>query len=163
LSVTELFGIGGGVRASRADGFALRSDIRQSPSKLALARLNLSAATGTAALSIGDGRGALALADAGQRAANFQAAGGSSGGSISVSRYAAELSGEIGGNAASARSRMETASALATEANARQRSEEGVNLDEELVLMTTYQQAFNASARLIQAAKDMYDTLMGMV
>jgi flagellar hook-associated protein 1 len=40
---------------------------------------------------------------------------------------------------------------------------EGVNLDEELVLMTTYQQAFNASARLIQAAKDMYDTLMGMV
>ena len=163
VSVTELFGIGGGVRASRADGFALRSDIRQSPSKLALARLNLSAATGTPALSIGDGRGALALADAGQRAANFQAAGGSSGGSISVSRYAAELSGEIGGNAASARSRMETASALATEANARQRAEEGVNLDEELVLMTTYQQAFNASARLIQAAKDMYDTLMGIV
>ncbi len=163
VSVTELFGIGGGVRASRADGFALRADIRQSPAKLALARLNLAAATGTAALSSGDGRGALALADAGQRAANFQAAGGSSGGSMSVSRYAAELSGEIGGNAASAKSRMETARALSTEATARQRAEEGVNLDEELVLMTTYQQAFNASARLIQAAKDMYDTLMGMV
>ena len=29
--------------------------------------------------------------------------------------------------------------------------------------MTTYQQAFNASARLIQACKDMYDTLIGMV
>ena len=163
VSVTELFGIGGGVRASRADGFAVRADIRQTPARLALARLNLAAATGTAALSSGDGRGALALADAGQRAANFQAAGGSSGGSISVSRYAAELSGEIGGNAASARSRMETASALSAEATARQRAEEGVNLDEELVLMTTYQQAFNASARLIQAAKDMYDTLMGIV
>lgn len=163
VSVTELFGIGGGARASRADGFALRADIRQSPSRLALARLNLSAAVGTAALSIGDGRGALALADAGERAANFQAAGGSSGGSISVSRYAAELSGEIGGKAAAAKNRMETANALYTEAGARQTAHEGVNLDEELVLMTTYQQAFNASARLIQAAKDMYDTLMGMV
>ncbi len=163
VSVTELFGIGGGVRASRADGFALRADIRQSPSRLALAQLNLSAAVGTPSLSTGDGRGALALADAGERAANFQAAGGSSGGSTSVSRYAAELSGEIGGKAAAAKNRMETASALYTEAGSRQTAQEGVNLDEELVLMTTYQQAFNASARLIQAAKDMYDTLMGMV
>ena len=53
--------------------------------------------------------------------------------------------------------------ALLTEAQARQTSHEGVNLDEELVMMTTYQQAFNASARLIQAAKDMYDTLLGMI
>ena len=163
VSVTELFGIGGGVRASRADGFVLRADIRQSPSRLALARLNLSATPGTPSLSTGDGRGALTLADAGERAANFQAAGGSSGGSISVSRYAAELSGEIGGKAAAARNRKETADALYTEAGARQTAHEGVNLDEELVLMTTYQQAFNASARLIQATKDMYDTLMGMV
>ncbi len=163
VSVTELFGIGGGVRASRADGFAVRADIRQSPSRLALAQLNLSAPVGKAALSIGDGRGALALADAGARAANFQPAGGSSGGSLSVSRYAAELSGEIGGKAAAARNRMETAKALYTETEARQTAHEGVNLDEELVLMTTYQQAFNASARMIQAAKDMYDTLMGMV
>ncbi len=163
VSVTELFGLGGGVRASRADDFALRADIRQSPSKLAFAQLNLSAAVGTSSLSTGDGRGALALADAGERTANFAAAGGSSGGAISVSRYAAELSGEIGGKAAASKNRMETASALYTEAGSRQTAQEGVNLDEELVLMTTYQQAFNASARLIQAAKDMYDTLMGMV
>jgi flagellar hook-associated protein 1 FlgK len=163
VSVTELFGLGGGVRASRADDFALRADIRQSPSKLAFAQLNLSAAVGTPSLSTGDGRGALALADAGERTANFAAAGGSSGGAISVSRYAAELSGEIGGKAAASKNRMETASALYTEAGSRQTAYEGVNLDEELVLMTTYQQAFNASARLIQAAKDMYDSLMGMV
>lgn len=163
VSVTELFGIGGGVRASRADGFSLRSDIRQSPTKLALAQLNLSVAVGSSALSPGDGRGALLLADAGERAANFSAAGDSAGGLISVSRYASELSGEIGGKAAAAKNRNDTAKALATEASARQTAYEGVNLDEELVLMTTYQQAFNASARLIQAAKDMYDTLLGMI
>ena len=163
VSVTELFGIGGGVRASRADGFSLRTDIRQSPARLALAQLNLSAAVGASALSPGDGRGALLLADAGERAANFSAAGDSSGGTISVSRYASELSGEIGGKASAAKNRNDTAAALATEATARQTAYEGVNLDEELVLMTTYQQAFNASARLIQAAKDMYDTLLGMI
>lgn len=163
VSVTELFGIGGGVRASRADGFSLRTDIRQSSAKLALAQLNLSAAVGASALSTGDGRGALLLADAGERSANFSPAGDSSGGLISVSRYASELSGEIGGKAAAARNRSDTAAALATEASARQTAYEGVNLDEELVLMTTYQQAFNASARLIQAAKDMYDTLLGMI
>ena len=163
VSVTELFGIGGGVRSSRADGFSLRSDIRQTPARLALAQLNLSAAAGAQALSPGDGRGALVLADAGERSANFQAAGDSTGGSISVSRYASELSGEIGGRAAAAKSRQETAAALYSEASSRQTAHEGVNLDEELVLMTTYQQAFNASARLIQACKDMYDTLIGMV
>jgi len=29
--------------------------------------------------------------------------------------------------------------------------------------MTTYQQAFNASARLIQSASEMYETLLRMV
>ena len=163
VSATELFGLGGGVRASRADGFKVRTDIQQSPSKLALAQLNLAAPVGTAALSSGDGRGALTLADAGQRTARFSAAGDSPGGNLSVSRYASELSGEIGGRAQAAKTRQASAQALATEADARQANYEGVNLDEELVLMTTYQQAFNASARLIQAASEMYDTLLGMI
>ena len=163
VSVSALFGIGEGARASRADSFTIRSDIRASPSNLALAQLNLGAASGTAALTSGDARGARLLADAGQRTTIFQPAGGSSGGSMSVSRYASELAGDIGGKAAAAKTRAQTANALSNEASARQVAQEGVNLDEELVLMTTYQQAFNASARLIQAAKDMYDTLLGMV
>lgn len=163
VSLTELFGIGGGVRASRADAFSLRTDIRQSPTRLALAQVNLAAAAGTAALSTGDGRNALVLSDAGQRAAAFQAAGDSLGGSLSVSRYASELAGDIGGKAALSEARKGSAQALYVEASARQQAQEGVNLDEELVLMTTYQQAFNASARLIQAAREMYDTLLGII
>jgi flagellar hook-associated protein 1 FlgK len=163
ISATELFGIGGGVRASRADGFKVRTDIQQNPAKLALAQLNLAAAAGTPALSTGDGRGALLLADAGEKTTRFSAAGDSPGGSLSVSRYASELSGEVGGRAQAAKTRQASAQALATEADARQANYEGVNLDEELVLMTTYQQAFNASARMIQAANDMYDTLLGMI
>jgi flagellar hook-associated protein 1 FlgK len=163
VSMTELFGIGGGVRASRADGFTVRADIAANPSKLALAQLNLSAAAGATALSAGDGRGALGLADAGNRTVNFQAGGGSAGGPQSVSRYASDLSGDIGARASAAKTRAGSATAIQTEANGRQTAYEGVNLDEELVNMTTYQQSFNASARLIQAVKDMYDTLLGMI
>ncbi len=163
VSITELFGIGGGVRASRADGYTLRTDIRQSPGHLGLARFDFSAGIGATGLTSGDGRGALALADAGQINAVFQSAGDSLGGLISVSRYASELAGDIGGRAALTKTARDSAAALHSEANARQRAYEGVNLDEELVLMTTYQQAFNASARLIQAARELYDTLLGIV
>ncbi|MFN3815234.1 flagellar hook-associated protein FlgK [Brevundimonas sp.] len=163
VSLTELFGIGGGVRSSRADGFSIRADIDANPSRLALAQLDLNAAPGTQALSSGDGRGALLLADAGQRAAAFQAAGGAQGGAISISRYASEMAGDIGARASIAKDRRDAATTLHQEARSRQMSEEGVNMDEELVLLTTYQQAFNASARMIQAASDMYDTLIGML
>jgi flagellar hook-associated protein 1 FlgK len=163
VSMTELFGIGGGVRSSRADGFSIRSDVARNPSLLALAQADPAAGVGARAFVSGDGRGGLLLADAGQRAAQFDPAGESVGGSGSVSRYASELAGDVGGRAAVAKTRAESSLALQTEAQSRQRAHEGVNLDEELVLMTTYQQAFNASARLIQAAKDLYDVLLGIV
>ncbi len=163
VSITELFGIGGGVRASRADGFSLRSDIARNPALLGLAQSDYAATAGSRAFVSGDGRGGLSLADAGQISTVFDAAGESVGGASSVSRYASELAGDVGGRAAVAKSRAESAEALHAEAYSRQRAHEGVNLDEELVLMTTYQQAFNASARLIQAAKDLYDVLLGIV
>lgn len=163
VSMSELFGLGAGARASRLDGFSVRSDIASNPSRLALARLDLTAATGVSALSAGDGRGALALADAGQATVRFDGAGGALSSDMTITRYAAELSGEIGGRAAAAQTRAESAEAIRREAYERQVSYEGVNLDEELVNLTTYQQAFNASARMIQAAKDLYDTLLGMI
>ncbi|WP_282008280.1 flagellar hook-associated protein FlgK [Brevundimonas aveniformis] len=163
VSLSELFGLGRGVRSSRLDGFSVRSDILAQPSRLALARLDLNAAPGTSALSVGDGRGALTLADAGERTATFDAAGSVGASSMSITRYVSELAGDIGGRAAANQSRADAATAVRTEARQRQASHEGVNLDEELVNLTTYQQAFNASARMIQAAKDLYDVLLGMV
>jgi flagellar hook-associated protein 1 FlgK len=99
--------------------------VARDASRIALARFDTSAVVGGIALSRGDGRGALALADSGQR--------------------------------------KEATEALLKEAKDRRASFEGVNLDEELINLTTYQQAFNASARLIQATKDMFDVLTGIL
>jgi flagellar hook-associated protein 1 FlgK len=160
--MSELFGMDAGTRASRTPGFSIRSDIDRDPRLLALAQLDLTVAAGQPALSAGDGRGARALADVGEKAVNFAAAGGAAAATMSVSRYLSDLAGDIGGRAAAAEQRKGAADALAVEATSRRSSYEGVNIDEELVKLTTYQQAFNASARMIQAAKDMYDVLIGM-
>ncbi len=162
VSMSQLFGLGA-TGSTRAGAYTVRSDIQQDPGKLALAQLNLSAAAGTPALSKNDGRGGLALGDVGKKTVAFAAAGGNAGGTKTLSSYAADFAGEIGGKASAAKTRSETASALAKEADSRRTSAEGVNMDEELVNMTTFQQAYNASARLIQASKDMYDVLIGIL
>jgi len=162
-SVSQLFGIGQAQRASRVNSFEVRTDIAANPSKLALAKLDLTlAAAGKPALAIGDGRGAQLLAKAGESVTSFDAVGGAAAGTMSVSRYASEFAGQIGRKADAAASRQSIAESVAAEADTRRTSAEGVNLDQELISMTTYQQAFNAAARLVQASKDMYDVLLGM-
>lgn len=163
-SISELFGVGLAQRSSRAERFEVRGDIAANPLRLALASLDLSQAlAGKPVLAVGDGNGALALARAGETTAGFDAAGGLAASSMSVSRYASELAGSIARKADSAASRQTIAEAVGAEADARRSAAEGVNLDQELISMTTYQQAFNASARLVQASKDMYDSLLLMI
>jgi flagellar hook-associated protein 1 FlgK len=93
----------------------------------------------------------------------FAKAGGLGAVSMSLQRYASEFGGSIGRNAAAAEDRATGAAAVRTEAQQRRQSVESVNLDEELVRLMTYQQAYNASSRLINAARDLYDVLLEMV
>lgn len=163
-SISQLFGVGPAERSTRGEKFFVDTAMDQNPSLLPFAKLDLTQAVGgQPALAIGDGRGALALAKSGDTATGFSAAGDGSAVTMSVSRYAADFSGAIARKAATAESRRDSAEAVAGEVDSQRQSEEGVNLDEELINLTTYQQAYNASARLIQAARDMYDVLTGLV
>ncbi|RAK51486.1 flagellar hook-associated protein FlgK [Phenylobacterium deserti] len=162
-AMSQLFGIGAAVRSARANNFSLDPAIAANSAKLALAKLNLNVAAGAPALTPGDGDGARLLAASGDVITQFQSAGVLAGGKMSVSRYASEMGGAIGREAAAAETRAGSANAVKTEANNRRQSVEGVNLDEELVRLTTYQQAFNASARMIQAAKELFDVLTNTV
>lgn len=161
-SMSTLFGIGNAARAGRTGTFAVRGDILQDPSRLALAQLNLSAAPGASTLATGDTRGADALSRVGQMNTQFSPAGALGAVKQTLNDYAAGLSGQIARRADQASSDLSAADAVANEAASRRSSVEGVNLDQELIQLTTYQQAYNASARMIQAVKEMYDTLLGM-
>jgi flagellar hook-associated protein 1 FlgK len=164
VSVSQLFGIGAATRASRTNSYSVRSDIAANPSNLPLATLDLSAAASNEpVLSVGDGSGGLKLAAAANTVIGFEAAGAMPAMSTTVSQYASQLGGQLGNAAAAATSANTNAQSVQTEANTRLQSVEGVNLDQELVNLTTYQQAYNASARLITATQDMFNTLMTMV
>ncbi len=163
-SASALFGIGPAERSTRGSKFYVNTAMTQNPSLLPFAQLDTSQTVGgNAALAIGDGRGALALAKAGDTSISFSAAGSSSATTSTVARYSADFSGAVARQSATAASRKDSADAVTTEVQSQRQSEEGVNLDEELVNLTTYQQAYNASARLIQATKDMFDVLTGLI
>ena len=162
-SLSQLFGVGMSERSTRGGLFKVDPGMDADPSKLPFAKLDLTVAAGVSALAVGDGRGALALAKAGDAVTTFAGAGDAAGSKKSVLTYGADFSGSIARKAAAATSRKEAAESVKTEVDAQRQSQEGVNLDEELVNLTTYQQAFNASARLIQATKDMFDVLTNIV
>ncbi len=162
-SISALFGLGVRDQTSRAGRLSVDPDIAADPNKLATSKLNLSVAAGAPAISPGNGQGANALAAAGEKTAAFDAVGNLGALNTTLIQYAAQFSAAIGSRASAAETQRLSSEAISQEVDARRESVEGVNLDEELVRLTTYQQAFNASAQMIQAAKEMFEVLTSVV
>ena len=164
MSMSQLFGFGESLPLQRARSLDIRDAIDSNPALLATALADLSgAATGQRVLSPGDGRGALAVEAASTASRRFADAGGLTGQVTSISDYAARLAGHAGVRAEALEASKLAAQSVRDEVRARRMGEEGVNLDEELVKMTTYQQAYAAASRMIQAARDLYDITLNMV
>lgn len=70
---------------------------------------------------------------------------------------------DIGSKAGSAELVANTAQALFTQAYNRNQSTSGVNLDEEAANMIKFQQAYQASSRIISVANTIFDTLLAAV
>ncbi len=161
-SISQLFGIGSAARNAAASSYGVRSDIAANPALLQTSAVTLGAASGTSVLASGDISGADAFATAGQTSVAFAAAGEAAAVVTTLSGYASNLSGDIASKASAANTAATRASAIATETQTRLSSAEGVNVDQEMISLTTYQQAYNASARLIQATSSMFTTLMSI-
>jgi flagellar hook-associated protein 1 FlgK len=163
LSISQLFGIGVTARSARAGSFQVNPTMAADPTKLPFGTLNLGVAAGQSAITPGDGSGALALSQATQNAALFKAAGDLGNVSMTITEYAAQFGGSVGRDAATAQSQSTSATAVQTQADAKRQAVEGVNIDEELIHLTTYQQAYTANARMIQATKDLFDVLAALI
>lgn len=164
LSASQIFGLGDRLSALRAQGVSVRRDIAVDYSRIAAAKPDLAGEpVGTLVLASGDGAGAIGLEEAGERIVRFGAAGAMGEQSTSVNDYAARFAGVAGARATATDSAAISARAIHEEVGLRRQSSEGVNIDEELVKMTQYQQAYSAASRMIQAAQDLYDTLLSIV
>lgn len=88
---------------------------------------------------------------------------GSSATSSSLTEYLAALVSSVGSAASSAETKATFAGNSADYYSDKQSSASGVNVDEELVNLTKYQQSYQAAAKMIEVTKSMMDTLLDMI
>jgi flagellar hook-associated protein 1 FlgK len=104
----------------------------------------------------GDNRNALNLA-------NLQTAGIFDGGVASIQEDYGTLVGYVGSRVLSASLERDAHGTLLLQAENRRASVSSVNLDEEAADLVRYQQAYEATARIISVAQSMFETLLNSV
>ncbi|MFQ5571896.1 MAG: flagellar basal body rod C-terminal domain-containing protein, partial [Rhodothermales bacterium] len=79
-----------------------------------------------------------------------------------VETFATNMLAEIGGEAQRASLRAVGQSAVLDHLAGMERGVSGVSLDEEMTNLIQYQQAFAATARVLNTAQEMMDTLLAL-
>jgi flagellar hook-associated protein 1 FlgK len=162
MSFTEMFGIGANQIANQAASFNVVPAVANAPQRIGLATPGLTPTTvagGTVVLG-GDNSGAIALENVPTNALNFQAAGGIASQTASLSDYAASFYQNVSDQSNSVTQNQTTQDDRLQQAQSQLSSNSGVNLDEELTNLTTYQQAYSASARILTVVDQLYTTLL---
>ena len=161
-SFSELFGLGTQQTAAQAQGFAVNPAIVQGAQALAFARPQITSttATGDNIVASGDNSGLLALQNVNNTQLSFPAAGGLNAQTNTLGNYADAFYQDIATQTQATTTSATAASDALTEAQTRQSQASGVDLDEELSNIVTYQQAYSAAARVLQTADQVYCTLL---
>lgn len=164
VSFTGLFGLGRAYQIEQGQGLGVDPAILQQPNRLALGKLDIGAATavGDIVATAGDSRGAQAITDLSGQVVGFNSAGDLRAMASTIGDYASLVLANSSSKAASVENLNNAAGAIKDEVEARRTSIEGVNLDEELSNMVVFQQAYNAAARLVTVAQQLYDALLKM-
>lgn len=163
VNFSQFFGLGDRYRTDAANGVTIRSDIVADPAKLALADVDLTAATGVPSLTVADGRGAIAFQNLVSTNVSFSATDELAAVTTTLGTYASQVLARAAVNADQADKLKSDREALTKELQTRNDEISGVNMDEELSNMVTFQNAYNASARLVTTAREMFNTLLQIV
>ncbi|PIC01493.1 flagellar hook-associated protein FlgK [Caulobacter sp. X] len=122
-----------------------------------------SLAAGQVAIASGGAGAASAIASALSASTSFAAAGNLTAGQSSLLTYAAAFVSTAATTISAASSQAETSGDAHDAAVDRLANLTTVNLDEELALLETYQQVYQANAQLTSIVQDLFDVLMNMV
>ncbi|WP_439815527.1 flagellar hook-associated protein FlgK [Zavarzinia sp. CC-PAN008] len=160
MNFSAFFSVGQAGTVEAARTLDVAPDLKAASNRVPLGRFDT---TRVPPISASDASGAQALQAMADTVLAFAAVGPVPAGTMSLSQYATSVLTAAGTAASEVSSRLADATAVKTEVTARQQGVSGVNLDEELSNMIIYQNAYNASARMIATARDMYDTLLSLV
>jgi flagellar hook-associated protein 1 len=162
MSFSELFGLGSNAQAEQAASFSLTPAVGANPALIGLASpaITPTSVAGDTIVSGGDTSGAIALQNVITQNQSFQAAGGIAAQTASLSNYAATFYQNLSTQSNTVTANQTTQDDRLTEANSQVSSNSGVNLDQELTSLTSYQQAYSAGARLLTVVDQLYQTLL---
>ena len=110
----------------------------------------------------GDGGNALLMADLQNELVFNSVTWSSESGSFTVDEYYNAVVSTIGIKSFSAQAILRQQEGVMLQLNSRRESISGVSIDEEMIKMIKFQQAYNASARMISIVDEMLDTLNRM-
>jgi flagellar hook-associated protein 1 FlgK len=161
-SFTTLFGLGQQQAAALSSSFSVSSAMTANPAGLPVGQSSITASTvaGDQIVGAGDSSGLLALQSVNTSNQSFAAAGNLPAGTMSLDDYAGDFYQDIATQSQAAQTNSTTQSDRLTEAQSQISQVSGVNLDQQLSSMVTYQQAYSAGARILQTAQALYDTLL---
>ena len=162
MSFTQIFGLGSNAQAMQAASFSLTPAVSANPARIGFASPAMTPASvaGNTIVSAGDNAGAIALQNLITKSQSFHAAGGIAAQTASLSDYAATFYQNLSTQSNAVTANQTTQDDRLTEANSRVSSASGVNLDEELTSLSTYQRAYTAGARLLTVVDQLYQTLL---
>jgi len=164
ISFSQLFGLGDNAKSLQASGFGLTSTVSANPARIGFATpaITASSVAGDTIVSAGDNSGAIALQNVITKSHSFAAAGGIAAQTASLSDYAASFYQNVSTQSNAVTALQTTQDDRLTEANSRVSANSGVNLDEELMALTQYQQSYAAGARILTVVDQLYQTLLQM-
>ncbi len=82
---------------------------------------------------------------------------------VSIPEFYSQVVGDVGFQISSTQSATQVAASLVESLEARRDEVSGVNVDEELVNMVRFEQAYSASARYIQVVQQLNDTILSIL
>jgi flagellar hook-associated protein 1 FlgK len=162
MSFTTMFGLGQQQAATLSGSFAVNSAMVSNPAEIPFGQSSIDASTvaGSQIVGAGDSSGLLALQGVNTANQTFSAAGNLAAGTMSLDDYAGTLYQDIATQSQAAQTNGTTQSDRLTEAQSQVSQVSGVNLDQQLSNMVTYQQAYSAGARIMQTAQALFTTLL---
>ena len=160
---THYFGLNDFFIGTSGTDFAVRSDIVGDPSRVSMATLSTTATVGQSGITIGDNSVITNLSSLTQKSVSFTAVTGLPAGTFTLEEYAGAILGLNAVQAARAEETAEIQADILENIEFRKNSLTGVNIDEELANILVFQNSFAASARVIRAAQDLFDSLLGIL